>query len=284
MKISHSMPIISVGPDASIYETLREMQTNFIKRIVVSSENKPVGIVTERDINRFLEDDRTSRALDEIPIKHVMKKNVISIVDGVEDHFIQCATRMDTFKIGCVVLVDDEGESIGIVTKTDITKTFSIVYSGKYRVSEYMSKKVVTCRKSDTLKYALSLMNRNDVSRLVVTDENGKPLGLITTNTLLTHSDYFTKGKTRSRDYLIPLDNGDKLKVVDLISNDLITIEEEEDLATAANIMIKNKISGIPVIDKNKNLVGVVSKFDVVKAFAVVGTHGELQEKYSELY
>lgn len=284
MKISHSMPIISVGPDASIYETLREMQTNFIKRIVVSSENKPVGIVTERDINRFLEDDRTSRALDEIPIKHVMKKNVISIVDGVEDHFIQCATRMDTFKIGCVVLVDDEGESIGIVTKTDITKTFSVVYSGKYRVSEYMSKKVVTCRKSDTLKYALSLMNRNDVSRLVVTDENGKPLGLITTNTLLTHSDYFTKGKTRSRDYLIPLDNGDKLKVVDLISNDLITIEEEEDLATAANIMIKNKISGIPVIDKNKNLVGVVSKFDVVKAFAVVGTHGELQEKYSELY
>ncbi len=284
MKISHSMPIISVDPDASIYETLREMQTNFIKRIVVSSENKPVGIVTERDINRFLEDDRTSRALDEIPIKHVMKKNVISIVDGVEDHFIQCATRMDTFKIGCVVLVDDEGELIGIVTKTDITKTFSIVYSGKYRVSEYMSKKVVTCRKSDTLKYALSLMNRNDVSRLVVTDENGKPLGLITTNTLLTHSDYFTKGKTRSRDYLIPLDNGDKLKVVDLISNDLITIEEEEDLATAANIMIKNKISGIPVIDKNKNLVGVVSKFDVVKAFAVVGTHGELQEKYSELY
>lgn len=284
MNQSYSTPIISVGPDASIYETLLEMQTNFIKRIVISSENKPLGIVTERDINRFLEDDRTSRALNEIPIKHVMKKNVISIVDGVEDHFIQCATRMDTFKIGSVVLVNDDGELIGIVTKTDITKAFSIVYSGKYLVSDYMSKKVVTCRKSDTLKYALSLMNQNDVSRLVVTDEKGKPLGLITTNTLLTHSDYFSQGKTRSRDYLIPLNNGDKLKAVDLISNDLITIKQDADLATAANIMIKNKISGIPVIDKNENLVGVVSKFDVVRAFAVVGTHGELQAKYSELY
>lgn len=284
MSQSYSTPVISVAPDASIYETLLEMQTNFIKRIVISSENKPFGIVTERDINRFLEDDRTSRALNEIPVKHVMKKNVISIVDGLEDHFIQCATRMDTFKIGSVVLVNDDGQLIGIVTKTDITKAFSIVYSGKFLVSDYMSRKVVTCRKSDTLKYALSLMNQNDVSRLVVTDEKGKPLGLITTNTLLTHSDYFSQGKTRSRDYLIPINNGDKLKVVDLISNNLITIEQDEDLAVAASIMIKNKISGIPVIDKNENLVGVVSKFDVVRAFAVVGTHGELQAKYSELY
>ncbi len=284
MSQSYSTPVISVAPDASIYETLLEMQTNFIKRIVISSENKPFGIVTERDINRFLEDDRTSRALNEIPVKHVMKKNVISIVDGLEDHFIQCATRMDTFKIGSVVLVNDDGQLIGIVTKTDITKAFSIVYSGKFLVSDYMSRKVVTCRKSDTLKYALSLMNQNDVSRLVVTDEKGKPLGLITTNTLLTHSDYFSQGKTRSRDYLIPINNGDKLKVVDLISNNLITIEQDADLAIAASIMIKNKISGIPVIDKNENLVGVVSKFDVVRAFAVVGTHGELQAKYSELY
>ncbi len=284
MSQSYSTPVISVAPDASIYETLLEMQTNFIKRIVISSENKPLGIVTERDINRFLEDDRTSRALNEIPVKHVMKKNVISIVDGLEDHFIQCATRMDTFKIGSVVLVNDDGQLIGIVTKTDITKAFSIVYSGKFLVSDYMSRKVVTCRKSDTLKYALSLMNQNDVSRLVVTDEKGKPLGLITTNTLLTHSDYFSQGKTRSRDYLIPINNGDKLKVVDLISNNLITIEQDADLAIAASIMIKNKISGIPVIDKNENLVGVVSKFDVVRAFAVVGTHGELQAKYSELY
>ncbi len=284
MSQSYSTPVISVAPDASIYETLLEMQTNFIKRIVISSENKPLGIVTERDINRFLEDDRTSRALNEIPVKHVMKKNIISIVDGLEDHFIQCATRMDTFKIGSVVLVNDDGELIGIVTKTDITNAFSIVYSGKFLVSDYMSRKVVTCRKSDTLKYALSLMNQNDVSRLVVTDEKGKPLGLITTNTLLTHSDYFSQGKTRSRDYLIPINNGDKLKVVDLISNNLITIEQDADLAIAASIMIKNKISGIPVIDKNENLVGVVSKFDVVRAFAVVGTHGELQAKYSELY
>ena len=277
-------PVITVGPESSIFETLRQMQTNFIKRIVVVSKNKPVGIVTERDINRFLENDKTAKAIDEIPIKHVMQKNVISISDGQEDHFNQCATRMDTFKIGSVVLVNDDGDMIGIVSKTDLTKAYSMVYGGKYRVKDYMTEKVVTCRNSDSLKYALNLMNRNNVSRLVVTDENGSPIGLITTNTLLTHSDYFSKGKTRSRDYLLPVGKEDKLNVSDLVKDDLLTIDKEDDLANAASLMIKNKISGIPVIDEKKKLVGVVSKADVVKAFTVVGSHQELKTKYAEYY
>ena len=259
------------------------MQTNFVKHIVISVKNIPVGIVTERDINRFLEGDKTVHALDEIPIKHVMQKNVISITDGTEDHFDQCAARMETFKIGSVVLVNDDGELIGIVSRTDLTKSYANVFGGKYLVKNFMSKKVVTCRKSDSLKFALSLMNKNQVSRLVVTDEDGYPVGLITTNTLLTHSDYFTKGNTRSRDYLLPI-NREKLTVNDLLTDELLTINEEEDLALAASKMIKNKIGGIPVVDSNRNLVGIVSKTDVVKAFSIVGLHEELKVKYKELY
>lgn len=280
----YSTPVFTVEPESSIYEALRHMQTNFVKRIVVSSKNKPVGVVTERDINKFLENDKTARALNEIPIKHVMQKNVISIHDGQEDHFIQCATRMETFKIGSVVLVDDGGELLGIITKTDITKAFSMVYGGKYLVKDYMSSKVVTCRKTDSLKFALNQMNRNDVSRLVVTDEKGCPIGLITTNTLLTHSDYFSKGETRSRDYLIPIGRGEELTVEDLLTDNLLTINQEEDLATSASLMIKNKISGIPVMDSDRNLVGVISKFDIVRAFTVVGSHEEIRAKYEELY
>jgi predicted transcriptional regulator len=182
-----------------------------------------------------------------------------------------------------VVLVDDNGELIGIVSRTDLTKSYASVFGGRYLVKNFMNKKVVTCRKSDSLKFALSLMNKNQVSRLVVTDENGYPVGLITTNTLLTHSDYFTKGNTRSRDYLLPI-NREKLTVNDLLSNEFLTINEEEDLALAANKMIKNKIGGIPVIDSNRNLVGIVSKTDVVKAFSIVGLHEELKSKYKELY
>jgi len=283
MRGKYSSPVITVQPESSIFDALLQMQTNFIKHIVISVKNIPVGIVTERDINRFLGDDKTAHALDEIPIKHVMQKNVISITDGTEDHFDQCAARMETFKIGSVVLVNDDGELIGIVSRTDLTKSYASVFGGKYLVKNFMNKKVVTCRRSDSIKFALSLMNKNQVSRLVVTDENGSPVGLISTNTLLTHSDYFTKGNTRSRDYLLPL-NREKITVNDLLSDELLTVNEEDDLAIAASKMIKNKVGGVPVVNSSHNLVGIVSKTDVVRAFSIVGPHEEIKSKYKELY
>ncbi len=284
MTAGYSSPVITVNPETSIFETLKTMQTNFIKHIVVSAKNKPLGVVTERDINKFLENDKTARAIDEIPIKHVMTKNVISLTDGLEDHYSQAASRMDTFKVGCVVLTNDGGELDGIISRTDIAKAYSVAFGGKYLIKDYMTKKVVTCRKTDSLKFALDLINRNEVSRLVVTDENGSPIGLITTNTFLTHSDYFTNDKTRSRDYLLPLKKGETLTVNDMLTDEMLTIDQEEDLATAASLMVKNKINGIPVIDKSKNLVGVISKTDVVRAFTIVGPHEQLKSKYKELY
>ena len=69
-----------------------------------------------------------------------------------------------------------------------------------------------------------------------------------------------------------------------MLTDDLLSIEEGEDLAKAANIMIKNKISGIPVLDNTKNLVGVIDKSDIVKAFNNVKTDKELAQKYGYLH
>ena len=282
MEKLYSTPVFSLSPNSSVFEALQKMQAEFVKRLVITEGSKPLGIITERDINKFLEDDKTTRAIDEIPIKHLMQKNIVLITDGLEDDFYQCSSKMDNLKIGSVILVDKNGDLSGIISRTDIVKSYANVFGGKYIVKDYMSSKIVTCRKLDSLKFALSLMNQNKVSRLVVTDENGIAIGLITTNTLLTHSDYFTKGNTRSRDYLLPLNK--EVIVSDLLEENLVTIGEDEDLATAASLMIKHKISGIPVLDVNQNLIGLVSKTDVVKAFSDVIPHEQLKMKYKELY
>ena len=146
-----------------------------------------------------------------------------------------------------------------------------------------MTERLITCRKTDSLQFALSMMNKNNISRLVVTNNSGEPLGLITTNTFLTHSDYFSKGHTRSRDYLIPV-KSNKLHVGTLISKDLVTVESGEDLAKASSTMIKNSISGIPVVDKEQNLFGVIDKSDVVRAFNDAKSHQKLSEKYGYLH
>ncbi len=281
--LAYTTDVITATPDASIHDVLQKMQLNFIKRIVIEAEKKPVGIVTERDINKFLENDKTARALEEISINQVMKKNLITITDGSNDHLNQAAARMDTFKIGSIVLIDSDGNLSGIITKTDITKVYGAVYGGKFQVKDYMTKKVVTCRQSDSLRFALNMINQNDISRLVVTDNNGKPLGVITTNTFLIHSSYFTKGKTTTREYLFPVDS-EEMCVGDLVSKELLTVNLEDDLSIAAQKMIKNQINGIPVVDDKNDLVGVVSNLDVVKAFVKVASNEHLLPKYAQFY
>ena len=280
---TYTSPVFTVEPEASIHDTLLLMQTKAVKRIVISSKNKPEGIVTERDISKFLEKDKTAKALDEIPIKYVMKKPPIVVQDGTEDHVEQCATRMETFNVGSVILVNDSGEIIGILTKTDITKVFSKIYGGQYQVKDYMTKKLVTCRKTDSLRYAINMMNSNNISRLIVTDNKGGSVGIVSTNDFLKHSDYFSRGLTRTKDYLLSL-KSQNLQIRDLFTENLVSIEDTDDLATAANLMIKNKISGVPVIDSEKNLVGVIDKSDIVNAFNDVKSHKELSEKYGYLH
>jgi CBS domain-containing protein len=280
--LANTTDVITVTPDASINDVLQKMQLNFIKRIVVEVKNKPVGIVTERDINKFLENDKTARALEEISIKQVMTKNPITITDGASDRLNQAASRIDTFKIGSVIIVDSNGNLAGMITKSNITKVYGTIFGAKFKVKDYMSHKVFTCRKSDSLRFALNMINQNDISRLVVTDNNGKPLGVITTNSFLIHRSYFTKDNTGTREYLLSVDS-EKMCVGDLVSKELLAVNLDDDLSIAAQKMIKNHINGIPVIDNTGKLVGVVSNLDVVKAFVHVASTDDLLE-YSKFY
>lgn len=276
----YSSPVFTLTEHNSIHDALVLMQTNFIKRTVIVKDRKPIGMVTERDINKFLENDSTKRILDEVPLKEIMKKNLITVIANQQDHLEQCATRMETFKIGSIIVTDDDGNLVGITTQTDITRFYAKMYPGKYKVKDYMTDKVFTCRHSDSLKFALETINKNNTSRLVITDNTGNVKGVITTNTFLKHSSYF-KNPIRTREYLLPSESASDLTVSDLIKNEVLMIEPDDDLATAAHLMVRNNISGIPVIVMQKNkLVGIVTKFDIVRAFAEVLPHRKLLDKY----
>lgn len=277
----YSSPVFTLTENDSIHDALGIMKTNFVKRIVIAKDRKPAGIVTERDINAFLEQDTTTRALDEIRLKEIMKKNIITISAGQQDHLSQCATRMDTFKIGSVVVVDEKDEVIGITTQTDINRHYAKLYPGKYKVRNYMTDKVISCRESDSLRFALDIINNNKTSRLVVTDHKGNVKGIISTNDFLKHSEYFKKAIAKIRDYLLPKGTAEDKKVSELIKYEVLIVEPDDDLATAADLMAKNNVSGVPVIVlKNNKLDGIVTKADVVRAFSQVITRAKLLEKY----
>lgn len=271
-------PVMTLGLEATVGDALFLMQKNDIKRVVIVKDNMPMGIVTERDIGRFLQEDRTTKPLDKIYLQNIMSRNLVTIHVDEEDIIMQSAIRMDTFQISSVIVVDNDGKLVGIMTKTDLTRNFANLYGRVYRVEDYMSKKIITCRKSDSLYYALDMMNKNKISRLVVTDNDGKPLGVITYDTFLRNSGYFKADKS-TRDYLLPSTNAKEMRVGNLIRDELLTVEKEEDLATAARLMTEYKVSGIPVIDSHGSLEGIISSSDIVRAYSEVETHFRLIKK-----
>ena len=272
----YTAPVITLNPEKTINDALQLMQKNDIKRIVVVKNNLPIGIITERDIGNFLEKDKTIRTLAQILLNEVMSTGLVTITLGQQDHLVQCAIRMETFQISSVIVVGDDGKLVGITTKSDIVKNFANIYAGVYKVRDYMSKKVVTCRKSDSLLFVLNMLNKNKVARIVVTDNDGKPIGLVTYDTFLRNSEYFKGGKQETKNYLFPKISTKGMSVGGIVGNELLIVESEEDLAKAAKLMTKYKVSGVPIADKDGNLEGIVSSSDIVRAYGEVETHFRL--------
>jgi len=273
----YTTPVITLGPENSIHDALFLMKKNDIKRLVIVDDCIPVGIVTERDIGKFLQNDQTSRMLNQIHLNEIMNRIIFTISKDQDDLLVQCAIRMDAFQIGSIVIVDGD-KLVGLITKYDLTRNFSDSFAGVYKVKDYMNTKMITCRKFDSLLFVLNVLNRNKIARLVVTDNDGRPVGIISYDVFLRNNEYFKFGTQNTRDYLPSKNSTKELLVSDLIGNELLTIKYNDDLAKAARLMVEYKISGIPVIDENGNLEGVISETDIVRAYHEVKVHALLQK------
>jgi CBS domain-containing protein len=112
-------------------------------------------------------------------------------------------------------------------------------------------------------------MVNNKVSRIVVT-RNSKPIGIITGRDLLPMSalsdTYFTIYQTNTHEKRVGSEHVEEQVLPKRQKLDPITITKDSDLATAARIMSRNRISGIPVINSSENLIGIVTKSDIIKA------------------
>ncbi len=55
-----------------------------------------------------------------------------------------------------------------------------------------------------------------------------------------------------------------ELLAKDIMTKKVITISKDATLAELAKLLIKNKISGVPIVDKKEELVGIVTEADII--------------------
>lgn len=128
-------------------------------------------------------------------------------------------------------------------------------------VRKWMSKNPITIEESASLSDAINLLKQNKIRRLPVL-KNGKLVGIISDRDLKEAS----PSKVTSLDiwelhYLMS-----KINVQSIMTKNPITVTPDTTLERAAILMFDNKIGGLPVVDKEKKLVGMLTEQDVFKA------------------
>lgn len=112
---------------------------------------------------------------------------------------------------------------------------------------DIMTKRVVTVSPCTTVNELTELLAAKKISGVPVVDEQKRVVGIATEADVLAHPGAKT--------------------VEEIMTKKVISVTPDTPVEEIAKLLAKKKIKRVPVIDKGK-LVGIVSRADIVKAFA----------------
>ncbi len=128
------------------------------------------------------------------------------------------------------------------------------------RVKNYMTRNPVTISPDTTLPEANRIMKEKGIRRLPVV-KDGKMLGIVSL------SDVQEAGPSDATslsiwemNYLLA-----KLEIASIMTKDPVTVTEETAMGEVARLMLENKIGGIPVVDAQGKLVGIITESDIFR-------------------
>lgn len=126
-------------------------------------------------------------------------------------------------------------------------------------VKDWMTDNPITVTSSTTLPEAHRLMQDNNIRRLPVVDD-GKLAGIVTLGDVREASPSdATSLSIFELNYLLS-----RLKVGTIMTSDPITVTTITTIARAAQLMLENKIGGLPVVERDK-VVGIITESDIFR-------------------
>lgn len=115
------------------------------------------------------------------------------------------------------------------------------------KIEDAMSKDLIVGYVPGTIRDALKTLAKHNVSGMPILKKDTKKVAGV-----LTRSDIFR--------------NPDEEQIALIMSTKPITVMKDDSLTSAAKLLYEHRIHGLPVVDKRKNIVGIISPTDVLKA------------------
>jgi len=128
------------------------------------------------------------------------------------------------------------------------------------KVVEVMTRNPLSMTPSETVGQADELMAENRIRQLPVVD-GSTLVGIITDRDIRSFLD--------GGSLLVPDARARALatEIKEVMSTDPLTLSPDDDLQEALELLIEEKIGGIPVMDQAEGLVGIVTYVDVLRCF-----------------
>ena len=130
----------------------------------------------------------------------------------------------------------------------------------KVEVREWMSTPVISVSSSTSISSAHQIMKKNDIRRLPIVD-NDKLVGIVTIGDVreASPSDATTLS-IWELNYLWA-----QLTVEKVMTKKVVSVTPDTPMVEAAGKMLDNKVSGLPVLDENGKLVGMLTESDIFR-------------------
>ncbi len=269
-------PVFVVDPHATVAHARNLMVRHKISRLPVMEGGRLAGIITKKDIAYRLRQGEPAwrrRPLDRIPVGVLMTENPVVVAP---DTGVREIARIFVDRNISSVPVEDEGAVNGIVTKTDLMKS-AFVRALSCPVGDVMED-VATVSRYHSLDHVVGVMReRND--KVLVTDDDGYPAGIITETNLAFYEDepkisgMFGKDVTiRRREKACgPGEQGlmviPSVTAEDLMTSPVIMVPVNTPLPDAIALMERHHVNSLVVME-DKTISGIIKRDDIIKEVA----------------
>jgi len=119
-------------------------------------------------------------------------------------------------------------------------------------VRDRMSINPVTIRSDADYKVALKMMEEHALHHVPVLDARGELVGIVAERDLLLAAMRYMQSA---------------IEVGEVMHGDVATAALDMPIAEAATLMADNRIGGLPVVDENGRVIGVITETDIFRAF-----------------
>ncbi|MDR0448717.1 MAG: CBS domain-containing protein [Treponema sp.] len=141
-------------------------------------------------------------------------------------------------------------ENVPISTVDSPSVVLELIY--QLKIKDVMNTAVITAKKTDTMRHIKAMMQENYITGIPITEDN-KLLGLVSIEEIVTALD----------------DGSMETKAEDRMVKDLIVLEESMPLSFAISYLNKYRYTRYPVINKQHELVGILTSKNVISTLLV---------------